>query len=54
MQDISHKKDSFLYKKLSLMGLRQKVAGKTTQMYIQRDFDIVLTSFLLYLGLGHF
>ncbi len=36
------------------MGLRQKVARKKPQMYIQRDFDIGLSSLLIYLGFKHF
>lgn len=36
------------------MGLRQKVAIKNTQIYIQRDFDIVKPSLLIYLGFKHF
>lgn len=37
-----------------LVGLRQKVARKSHQTYIQRGFDIVLTIFLIYLGFKHF
>ncbi|RCJ37877.1 hypothetical protein A6770_13875 [Nostoc minutum NIES-26] len=37
-----------------LVGLRQKVARKNTQIYIQTDFDIVQPSFLIYLGFKHF
>jgi hypothetical protein len=39
---------------LSLVGLRQKVARKKPQIYIQKDFDIDLPSFLIYLGFKHF
>lgn len=40
--------------KIVLAGLRQKVARKKTQMYIQRVFNIVSPSFLIYLGFKHF
>ncbi|BAZ04351.1 hypothetical protein NIES3974_09890 [Calothrix sp. NIES-3974] len=36
-----------------IVGLRQKIAEKTTQMHTQQYFDIVLNSFLLYLGFKH-
>ncbi|BAY49459.1 hypothetical protein SAMD00079811_70880 [Scytonema sp. HK-05] len=37
-----------------LVGLRQKTPRKKPQIYIQKDFDIVLLSLLIYLGFGHF
>lgn len=40
--------------KKSIMGLKQKVARKKPQMYIQRNFDIDLPSLLIYLGFKHF
>lgn len=36
------------------MGLRQKTPIKKPQIYIQRDFDIVLLGLLIYLGLSRF
>ncbi len=37
-----------------LMGLRQKIPKKEPQTYVQKVFDIILLSFLIYLGLGFF
>ena len=36
------------------MGFKQKIPQKITQMYIQKDFDIVQPSFLIYLGFSRF
>jgi len=36
------------------MGLRQKVARKNPQMYLQREFDIRVPGLLIYLGFKHF
>ena len=37
-----------------IVGLRQKIPKKEPQIYIQKDFDIVRLSLLIYLGLGLF
>jgi hypothetical protein len=35
------------------MGLRQQVAPKKPQMYMQKDFDIILPSLSIYLIFEH-
>lgn len=37
-----------------LIGFRQKTPRKNSQIYIQRDFEIILLGLLIYLGLSHF
>jgi len=39
---------------VNVAGLRQKLADKKAQRYMHRGFDMVLPSFLMYLGFRRF